>query len=421
MSESKPSTSSLSPGDPQLQPPPQQAVQDTGDEEETDSEDELEEIDLDKGNDGVQKNIAKLFKILVKDRRKETEHRSEVRKPTDFKGTENSRDARNWIDSFERYYSNRKVKKDEEKINTTLSYLVGKASDFARRIQKELDTYDAWNEDYEGESNPPPAPKHCASWADFKKRFLHEFVDADPVQTAREEIRKLRMESDQRAEEFLTEFKNLAIETGYGDEALIDMLQVALIPRITSKILEMRKRPEDVDKDVPNYRPETLDEWYEVAGDLDRSYRLTRQRMTEIKGQGAQRSKTTPTPETNAPRNNSNNGYRNNFRNNSGGGQGSGNNRRVQYQTRAVKDMSEVICYRCDKKGHISRDCPTRASGSGQQQNKQTTNLRTLDISDDTLELLTRALQSASAQRNGASTKNGKGKEPEKGFRRNRK
>ena len=58
---------------------PQQAVQDSGDDEGTDSEDELEGIDLDKGNDGVQKNIARLFKILVKDRRKEVEHRSEVR------------------------------------------------------------------------------------------------------------------------------------------------------------------------------------------------------------------------------------------------------------------------------------------------------------------------------------------------------
>ena len=87
-----------------------------------------------------------------------------------------------------------------------------------------------------------------------------------------------------------------------------------------------------------------------------------------------------------------------------------------------MKDMSEVICYRCDKKGHISRDCPTRASGSGQQQNKQQpVNIRTAGIPDETLELIARVLQNVNAQQSGASADSGKGKQPQKGFRKGRK
>ena len=425
MADDKTNITTQSPGNPADPSPPQlagPAPADDTEEEETDSEDDLEDVNVETGNDGVQKNIAKLLKILVKDRRRDKTYRTEVRKPTDFRGTESARDARNWIHSFERYFKGRKVKSDAEKINTALSYLVGKAAEFARRLQRELDAHDDWEDG--GEEGKEPSC--CKTWDDFKLRFLHEFVDADPTLTAREELRKLRMESDQKAEEFLTEFKNLASETGYDEAALIDMLQIALIPRITAEVLRLRIRPKDVEKTVPGYRPETLDEWYEMAGDLDRSYRLTRQRMNEIKGQNGTRSKTntpsTPSHTSAPPKNNQNQGFRNNFRHNSGGGQGSGDNRRFQYQARAMKDMSEVICYRCDKKGHISRDCPTRASGSGQQQDKQQpVNIRTAGIPDETLELIARVLQNVNAQQSGASADSGKGKQPHKGFWKGRK
>lgn len=367
MSDTKPGTSN-SPGDQSAETSPPQiegADPDIEDEdEESDSEDDLEGVDLNIGSDGVQKNMAKLLKILVKDERRRTEYRTEVRKPTDFKGTENARDARNWLKGFERYFRSRSTKSDREKINTVLSYLVGRAAEFARRIEDELDAYEDWQEDHK-DKDSAQAPKCCRTWDEFRTRFLHEFVDVDPTLTAREDLRKLHMDPDQKAEEFLTEFKNLATETGYGEAALIDMLQIALIPRITTKILELRKRPPDVSKDIPNYRPETLDEWYEMAGDLDRSYRLSRQRMNEIKGQNTSRSRpmaSNMSPSAGAPpKSNSSSGYRN-FRHNSGGGQGTTENRHNQFQTRAVKDMSEVTCYRCDKKGHISRDCPTTAS-----------------------------------------------------------
>ena len=429
-----------SPQDQEIQQSPeQQEVEDVEEEEsdEEESEADLEKIDVEKGTDGVQKNIGKLLKVMIKDQRRRTEHRTDVRKPTDFKGTESARDARNWLISLDRYYRNRKVKSDDEKVNTALSYHVGKAAEFARRIDAELDAFEEWEITEEGK-RAEKEPVHCKSWDEFKERFTREFIDVDPVQTAREELRKLRMDLDQKAEEFITEFKNLATETGYDDAALVDMFQVAIPPRITNKILELRKRPKGVSPDIPNYRPETLDEWYELAADYDRSYRQSRQRMNEIKGQNNNRSKGN-TPNTSSstgsqPKTGQNNGYRSNFRNNTSGGQDSGNNRRVTFHTRAAKDMSDVICYRCDKKGHISRDCPTRASGSGQTRQSQPVNIRATDLqaqiasnslSDETLDLLTRALQSANAQRaagsSGAGAGSGKGKEPQKGFRRGRK
>ena len=70
----------------------------------------------------------------------------------------------------------------------------------------------------------PPAPYACLTWADFVKDFSKNYIDVDPKLTAKEKLRNLRMGKDQKADDFLNEFKNLATRTSYNDEALVDML-----------------------------------------------------------------------------------------------------------------------------------------------------------------------------------------------------
>ncbi|VDC06759.1 unnamed protein product, partial [Peniophora sp. CBMAI 1063] len=91
-------------------------------------------------NEGVQKDLAQLLALMIKDKRRE--HKTETRKASDFKGTETAREARNWLQSMEFYFDNRSVQSDSEKITTTLSYCVGKAAEFARRTKEEKDKGD---------------------------------------------------------------------------------------------------------------------------------------------------------------------------------------------------------------------------------------------------------------------------------------
>ena len=95
------------------------------------------------------------------------------------------------------------------------------------------------------------------------------------------------MGKDQKADDFLNEFKNLAMRTSYNDEALVDMLQTSLseVPSLLEKILQLRTRPEG-QKEMLHYQPQTLDEWYMTIGDFDCAWRQAHARKKQIQQQG---------------------------------------------------------------------------------------------------------------------------------------
>ncbi|KZV59365.1 hypothetical protein PENSPDRAFT_695206 [Peniophora sp. CONT] len=383
---------------------------------------EPSEVDLDElrrkvnEHEGVQGHIARALLLLTEDARKRHDHRTETRKPTDFKGTENAREARNWLQSLELYYDNRKVIHDSERITTALSYCVGKAAEFARRMTMERDE------------------NFLKTWNQFKREFTRSWITVDIATTAREEIRNLRMSKDQKAEEFVIEFMNLASETGYGSIALIDRFKESLIPRLCRKIMELPKREEGKARGLPGYRPESLDDWCKYAISFDSSYRESLMYQNDHKDRDSNRGKDTKKDNSqnssssqSRPHNNFNRGSNNSQnRQNNGQGQGQTQTRKVQFQTRAAQGPDERVCYRCDKIGHIARNCPTLPSGSQTRkpalQTRQTTTPQDVfaSIPDDTLTILARALQSASSQR-AAAQGDAKGKTPETGFRRSRK
>lgn len=381
--------------------------------------------DLEDSNRGVQATMARLLAIMIKDQRDGKDHRTETRKPVDFKGTESAREVRNWLQSMDFYFENRKVFHDSERITTTLSYCVGKAAEFARRVENDR-------------ANLERDEKPALTWKRFKKDFTRTWVNIDIASAAREEIRNLRMDKDQRAEEFLIEFKNLASETGYDDLALIDRLKEALVPRLCQKVMELPKRDkEKVKKYMPGYRPEKLSQWYDIVQDFDSSYRESRMFQNENRTREGNRKEVKKDNTSSSPRphnhSNFNRGSNNaQPRQNNGNGQNSGQSqaRRAHFQTRAAQGPDERICYRCDKPGHIARNCPTMPSGSqprkpafqARQASSSTSASQDMfaGLPDDTLDILSRALQSASSQRTAAHG-DAKGKAPASGFRRSRK
>ena len=281
------------------------------------------------------------------------------------------------------------------------------------------------------------------------------------------------MNKDQRADEFLTDFKNLADRTGYDDVALVRMLQQSLVmvPSLLEKILQLRKRPED-QEEQGSYRPETLEEWYTTVGDFDRAWRQAHARTQQVKKEkeGTSSSSSRPSNNNQARRQDSRPppgpppGYRppgppppprgpaGSFaprprRPNQWANQGQLNTSRptngnqwprttrdatgityggmgqpMDLSRVDTRDMRDVECYNCGKKGHMQRDCRSpRRQRNGQSQPMQArqADVPTLrqvftGMSDGALNLFATAIQEAQSL---GTNSNNNGRQ---GFRRNR-
>ena len=81
------------------------------------------------------------------------------------------------------------------------------------------------------------------------------------------------MSKNERAEDFITCWKNVVMRTGFEDAALVDRLQDSLIdiPHLLCTIMCLPERPEDQEEQGP-YRPESLKDWYTMLGNYDRAY-----------------------------------------------------------------------------------------------------------------------------------------------------
>ncbi|ESK82170.1 hypothetical protein Moror_14471 [Moniliophthora roreri MCA 2997] len=99
-----------------------------------------------------------------------------------------------------------------------------------------------------------PITKKAAeeTWDSFKIRFRKAWQPVDVKEDAQMKIEDLRMK--ERADDYVNQFRLLAMETGYDNEALIKFFKEGLPKSLVNKIM---LRTDGI--------PETLNEWFELA------------------------------------------------------------------------------------------------------------------------------------------------------------
>jgi hypothetical protein len=211
---------------------------------------------------------------------------------------------------------------DFDKILYTLSFMQeGHASTWADTVTEELF---ALTEEQQ----------KAAPWATFEDRFFKIFGHPDEAQHARNELQTLQ-QGKKTVEEYVAEFETVAPRTKWDDATLEFFFVEGLNSRVREK-LETAENP-----------PVNLEAWKERAGRVDRNWRIHQdkwKRGTEVRKTGASTSSSfVPRPATNNPRPRDPNAM------------DIDQNRREQL-------MKEGKCFRCEEKGHRSRDCPKKSS-----------------------------------------------------------
>ncbi|ESK87187.1 hypothetical protein Moror_5858 [Moniliophthora roreri MCA 2997] len=202
---------------------------------------------------------------------------------------------------------------DEKKCLFFLSYLRGK--DTQAWKQRNTDLIFDWKDG--GEK---------LEWKNLKSAFKKHYLPIDIKADAQLRIEEMKM--GERADNYVNEFRVLADESGYDDEALAHIFRKGLPFVLADKILNQ-----------PQGRPKDLNRWYEAAIRFDEQYKYAKavqkprrfQMANEKKKKFEKKEMTVNCMETGWLSEEDHREY-----------------------------MKDGRCFRCAKQGHLSRDCPMK-------------------------------------------------------------
>lgn len=135
---------------------------------------------------------------------------------------------------------------DEDRVHFALSYMRGgSAGEWANHIMDEEDRH---------------GKLPFITFEAFIEGFKQAFADPDPASTARLAIESL-VQTSKTADEYIAQFKDLAVRTGYDQIALVERFKRGLNSALLDKIYGLPRLPDN------------LDDWFMYASRFDQQWR----------------------------------------------------------------------------------------------------------------------------------------------------
>ncbi|ESK86423.1 pro-pol protein [Moniliophthora roreri MCA 2997] len=208
---------------------------------------------------------------------------------------------------------------NEKKCLFLLSYLQGKNTE-------------AWKKTQSKKIFELKSGEEALTFSQLKDEFKKHYLLADIQAEAQIKIKEAKMTD--RADNYVNDFRVMADESGYDDQALIHIFRRGLPNSLSAKILNQ-----------PQGRPADLEGWYKAAIRYDEQYKYYEavQKPKRFRIGDDKKKKVTIN--------------------------------RINKQQLSNEERKKYIangrCFRCTKQGHVARDCPTKQGGGERKEEKK--------------------------------------------------
>ncbi|ESK93867.1 hypothetical protein Moror_13021 [Moniliophthora roreri MCA 2997] len=183
--------------------------------------------------------MIEISTAVLEEMEKKKNKGSKVASPDPFKG--DRKDTKRFLMEVEIYLRMHPTEydNDEKKCLFLLSYLRGKNTE-------------AWKKTQSQKIFEPKSGETVLMFAALKDKFKKHYLLADIQAEAQIKIEEAKMTD--RADNYVNNFRVMADESGYNDQALIHIFRKGLPNSLSAKILNQ-----------PQGRPTDLEGWYEAA------------------------------------------------------------------------------------------------------------------------------------------------------------
>jgi hypothetical protein len=254
-----------------------------------------------------------------------------------------------WCRRMTLYFQSEGIEDETDRITYALGKITkgkeNRAQKWADERIKELLSFKTELTDWKSNNADPPTrdelsnfnhPPPFLNFEEMIKDMEHYFVTSETQANAIEKIRSIK-QGTRMIEEYWIDFSAWKDLTRYNQIALVGLFRDGLNPGLGRKLVEVA-RMKDTDP---------LEEWYETAVEYERAKRSADQAFGARKPQGQNQPQNKPTPRYNPVSNAS---------------PSTSNPPPSTSKDPNAMDIDTMrkqgICFNCNKKGHIARNCP---------------------------------------------------------------